>query len=364
MGWDSSHIVAIAQHGYAALSLRAFFPVYPLLIRALSPFVGFTGAALGHLVGRLLLRRLGRVDVAGRFTSRSHGVVAGPLVWNPVSIFLLAGYADALLVALMIWSLRFCLDRRWWPAAALGRGGEWRPPPGARQCRRGGPRRRTGPPVGPRAGPGRTVRPGRPGRDSSATWCSAGWTRAIPSSSERRRPRAGRPTSAIRSTWCSPTSPGSAAWHFTAHGVDVSHQMRVVYLLDGVVGLLGAALAVAGFVLCRSDRRLLLPAVLFCRRPGDLGGECRLPPRTPMARYILCLAPLYVIVAVCLERLRPLVRLPVVSTSWWSRPPPPPASAPVQPRLLVDLTLSGRGRSAATVRRPWPAAGWARRTSR
>src|ERR1700761_5350744 len=38
--WDSIHYLAIAQHGYARPTEAVFFPLYPLLIRALGLLVG------------------------------------------------------------------------------------------------------------------------------------------------------------------------------------------------------------------------------------------------------------------------------------------------------------------------------------
>lgn len=118
--WDATHYQEISQFGYHKFESRAFLPAYPLLIRSVSPIVG-------RLLGGLLIAWIGAVfaiwgviDVARKYVSTSTALVSGALLaWNPVSVFLISGYPESLLVATMIWSLRFCLDRRWLPAALL-----------------------------------------------------------------------------------------------------------------------------------------------------------------------------------------------------------------------------------------------------
>ncbi len=116
--WDSGFFISIAQHGYTSVATFDFLPVYPLLIRAVSPIFGYAGGAIAVSWIASVFAVWGVMDVTQRLASRQMAWVAGALLlWNPVSIFLLAGDAEALLVALMIWSLRFCLEGKWWPAA-------------------------------------------------------------------------------------------------------------------------------------------------------------------------------------------------------------------------------------------------------
>ncbi len=86
--------------------------------------------------------------------------------------------------------------------------------------------------------------------------------------------------------------------------------MRVVYALDSAVGLLAAIVAVSGFVLCRKDHRFILPAILFfvglVISVVTVDGAA-----DSTARFILFLAPFYVIVAVVVQQAPTVARLPV-----------------------------------------------------
>ena len=64
----------------------------------------------------------GIVDVATRLTTHRGAIAAALLfAWNPVSVFLVTGYSESLFVALTVWSLCFCLQRRWvWAAVLAG----------------------------------------------------------------------------------------------------------------------------------------------------------------------------------------------------------------------------------------------------
>jgi hypothetical protein len=103
----------------------------------------------------------------------------------------------------------------------------------------------------------------------------------------------------------------TASWHFTVGTADVSPQMKVVYALDAGIGLFAVAVAVAGVVLSARDRRLVLPTTLLL--VGVLISVITVDAAADStARFMLFLAPLYVIVAVVLHKLPALVRLPVV----------------------------------------------------
>ena len=118
MNWDAAHYLAIAQHGYPTIANTPFFPLQPLLIRAGATFVGFPNAAIVVTWLAFGVAVWGIVDVAGRLTT-PRGAVLGALLfaWSPVSVFFVAAYGESLFVALTVWCLHFCLDRRWWPAA-------------------------------------------------------------------------------------------------------------------------------------------------------------------------------------------------------------------------------------------------------
>lgn len=116
--WDALLYIDIARKGYSNFQLHAFYPVYPLLIKLVSPFFGYTAGSLIVTWLAAVFAVWGVIDVTRRFTSIHIAWWAGlMLVWNPLSIFFISGYPESLLVAAMIWSLDFCLQSRWWLAA-------------------------------------------------------------------------------------------------------------------------------------------------------------------------------------------------------------------------------------------------------
>jgi hypothetical protein len=231
-------------------------------------------------------------------------------MWNPVSIFLLAGYAEALLVALMAWSVHFCLDRKWWPAALAAGAASGVLPQGvasavvvalavllADRSIRGMIRGATFGLIGLTGVIGYLAycwnATGHPLMIRTAE--TVGWQAHLTYPFQMVLEDLSRATS----------------WHFTVGTIDVSHQMQVVYALDASIGVLGAMVAVVGFVLSRHDRRLILPVTLFVLGlmisvvTVDFAADST-------ARYVLYLAPFYVIFAILLNKLPQAARLPVV----------------------------------------------------
>jgi len=309
--WDSGYFSAIAQHGYTTVETYGFLPVYPLLIRAASPIFGFAAGAIAVSWIASVFAVWGVMDVTKRFTSRQSAWVAGTLLmWNPVSIFLLAGYAEALLVALMIWSLRFCLDGKWWPAAITAGLASGVLPQGiasavvlvlavlmADRSVRGLLRGALFGLIGLAGILGYLVycwwSTGNPLKIRQAE--TAGWQAHV--------------TYPFHMVFVDLSR--MVSWHFSVAGVDVSSQMRVVYALDAGIGLLVSVVAVSGLVLSRKDHRLFLPATLLF--VGVVISVITLDAAADgTARFLLCLAPFYVMVAVFLHKLRPVVRMPVV----------------------------------------------------
>ena len=307
--WDANYFTSIAQHGYSWLQTFDFMPLYPLLIRTLAPVFGYSGGALVVSWVASVFAVWGVMDVTERFTSRRMAWVAGALlVWNPLSVFLLAGYAEALLVALMIWSLRFCLDQKWWPAAITAGLASGVLPQGIASAvvlvvailivdhtARGVLKSLGLGLVGVAGCLGYLlycwVDTGNPFKIREAE--TAGWQAHL--------------TYPFHMVFADLAR--MASWHYTVGTSDVSSQMRVVYALDAGIGLFAAAIVVAGIVLCRNDRRLVLPTVLL--GAGVLISVITVDAAADStARFMLFLAPLYVIVAVVLHRLPALVRLP------------------------------------------------------
>ncbi|MEU7865487.1 mannosyltransferase family protein [Dactylosporangium sp. NPDC049140] len=124
--WDSKWFIAIAEHGYqrtSDASPAAFFPLYPLLIRVLTPLCGHREWVAALLVANaallaalILLYRLTDLEL-GRAAA---GRAAFYLVAFPTGFFLSAAYNEGLFIALVLATV-YCLRRRlWWSAGALG----------------------------------------------------------------------------------------------------------------------------------------------------------------------------------------------------------------------------------------------------
>jgi hypothetical protein len=121
--WDALHYLAIAQSGYKPTGVsRAFYPLYPWLIRLLAYFNGsYLAAALiisgvASIVAAILLRRLVQLDYPAGVAMRT--------VWFflifPTAYFLHVGYTESLFVALALGSILTARTERWWAAGVLG----------------------------------------------------------------------------------------------------------------------------------------------------------------------------------------------------------------------------------------------------
>jgi len=123
---DALWYLRIATDGYTTIDASAaFFPGYPLLIRAVDvvPGVGPLGAALvvAHVatfVALLLLHALTRLELRGDDARRAVVLLA----LFPTAFFLLSPYAEAPFLALSIACFWFARRSRWWWAAAAGAG--------------------------------------------------------------------------------------------------------------------------------------------------------------------------------------------------------------------------------------------------
>lgn len=121
--WDTPWYADIAAHGYTCYGSTAFMPLYPTLIRVLSfPLAGNTVAAallissIASLVVFYLLYRLTQELTHSTATARA-SVVAMALY--PVSFFLMAGYTEALFLALAIGSYLAARRGSWLAAGVL-----------------------------------------------------------------------------------------------------------------------------------------------------------------------------------------------------------------------------------------------------
>ena len=125
--WDTRHYIGIAQEGYTAVGderLRlVFFPLYPALMRLVSPLTGGNLFAAGLLVSlacsaaaTALVYDLSYLHFGRRTARRS----VAYFLLSPLSVFLCCAYTEALFICLTLAAV--CLLRRGhpWLAALCG----------------------------------------------------------------------------------------------------------------------------------------------------------------------------------------------------------------------------------------------------
>ena len=114
----------IATAGYDRAKATVFYPLYPILMRTLHALLPFAPTILcGLLISTVAaffvfwgLQEL--ADDESRKTAALRGLLLFAL-W-PTGFILFAGYAEALLLALMVWSIWFGRRNQWWLAGFLG----------------------------------------------------------------------------------------------------------------------------------------------------------------------------------------------------------------------------------------------------
>ncbi|MDQ4065897.1 MAG: hypothetical protein M3161_07615 [Actinomycetota bacterium] len=122
--WDAQHFLVAAEHGWSgpeALSARtaAFFPLYPLAIRALSALganpiaAGLIISAVATIVATAYLARLAERDIGPG--SGTHAALY--LLLFPTAVFLVAPYSEALFLAGAIPAFYYAREGRWRAAA-------------------------------------------------------------------------------------------------------------------------------------------------------------------------------------------------------------------------------------------------------
>jgi len=119
--WDADAYLTIAQHGYASgLYFKAFFPLYPTLVRAgaWSPEMTLVSAILvsmAALVAALyLLHRLVTLELGSHAAGRAVTFTA----FFPMAFFFSAAYTESLFLALSIGAL-YAARREWWARAGI-----------------------------------------------------------------------------------------------------------------------------------------------------------------------------------------------------------------------------------------------------
>jgi hypothetical protein len=121
--WDSLWYVEIANHGYTCYGSTAFMPLYPLLIRGLGTLLGGNMLAAALVISSVagyitfyLLYQLAQ-ELTGSSAIAKATVLS--LALFPTSFFLMAGYTEALFLALAIGSYLAARRGCWLAAGAL-----------------------------------------------------------------------------------------------------------------------------------------------------------------------------------------------------------------------------------------------------
>jgi len=117
--FDTVWYLDIASEGYQDPHGVVFYPLYPMLIRALS-WLGLPPLAAALIVSRFALvfllwglLLLLEMDLTVR---EARIATALMLVW-PSGFMLFAAYPDSLMLALVVWAFWLARNQRWWPAA-------------------------------------------------------------------------------------------------------------------------------------------------------------------------------------------------------------------------------------------------------
>jgi hypothetical protein len=123
-GWDAGHYVRIAEEGYhIGPGFPAFFPLYPLLIRAFDVIVPG-----GPLIAALVVANLaagGALVMLHRLADHEFGPrVAQRATWYlaafPMGFYLFIGYNESLFLLLALGALYAGRRGNWWLAGSLG----------------------------------------------------------------------------------------------------------------------------------------------------------------------------------------------------------------------------------------------------
>jgi hypothetical protein len=120
--WDSSYYVFTAQHGYEALGQTAFFPFYPLVMRAVATITysevvaGVLVSLASFAIALVLLHRLAALDFGPDVARRTVWLVA----LFPAAVFFSAIYTEALFLVLSVGAVYAARKGSWAWAGALG----------------------------------------------------------------------------------------------------------------------------------------------------------------------------------------------------------------------------------------------------
>ncbi|MFL5876003.1 MAG: mannosyltransferase family protein [Solirubrobacteraceae bacterium] len=120
--WDSSYYVFTAQHGYEALGQTAFFPFYPMVMRAVATITysevvaGVLVSLASFAIALVILHRLAALDFGADVARRTVWLVA----LFPAAVFFSAIYTEALFLVLSVGAVYAARKGSWAWAGALG----------------------------------------------------------------------------------------------------------------------------------------------------------------------------------------------------------------------------------------------------
>ena len=121
--WDAGLFTTIAQYGYTSYNRTAFFPLYPMLERALmyithnDPFIA--GLIISNLAGLgifVVLYRLVKDDFSAELAERTVLYLA----IFPTAFYLASGYDESLFIFLSLMSFYQLRKGHWWLAGIFG----------------------------------------------------------------------------------------------------------------------------------------------------------------------------------------------------------------------------------------------------
>lgn len=122
--WDAVNYVRIAQHGYQSIYDTAFFPLFPLLISAISHVLGsWSYLPVGTIISNAAL--LGTLFVIYQIVAEAQGdqVARRTLLYLcifPTAFFFFAPYNESLFLLLTSGAFLAMRRQRWWLAGILG----------------------------------------------------------------------------------------------------------------------------------------------------------------------------------------------------------------------------------------------------
>jgi len=121
--WDTGHYMTIAQNGYQEAYRTAFFPLYPLLIRILTPITRnnplLAALLISDIAGFFMLIVLYQLVYEDFSEERANRTVLY-LSLFPTAFFFAAGYTEALFLCLTLVGFYNLRHGNWWLAGLFG----------------------------------------------------------------------------------------------------------------------------------------------------------------------------------------------------------------------------------------------------